>query len=337
MRAAVVGFGGMGQRHYKAYAGTPFDVVAICERFPERVKAVLPDFPDSKIYPDYRDLLAAEQLDILSVASNGPTHAEITIAAADAGVPRILCEKPIGTSLAEGQQVADAARRTGARVAVNHIRRWSPTYRLLRDKIVDGTFGPVRHIYYHSGSTGLGNFALHVFDLMRFLNGGECAWVVGALDATGTPNPRGAHFVDPGGFGMLMFGDGMRGLIDTGEDTGIHYLFVIATPHARIVVDELGGTCTARVRDASSRALPFTRYGSPMADFPLPQMPHDIVALTRAAIVELAGDGPISATIDDGIKAVELVLAFHASHQQRNGRVDLPLSGAARDISVPIA
>ena len=217
MRAAIVGFGGMGQRHFRAYESTPFEVVAICEKFPERVKAVLPDFPDSRIYRDYRDLLAAETLDVLSVASNGPTHAEVTIAAADAGVPRILCEKPIGTTIAEGEAVCAAARRSRARIAVNHIRRWSPMYRQLRDAMASGPLGPLRHLYFHSGSTGLGNFVVHIFDLMRFLSGSEATWLCGALDPTGTPNPRGAEFVDPAGFGLVMFQDGTRGFIDSGR------------------------------------------------------------------------------------------------------------------------
>lgn len=327
----------MGQRHYKAFQGTPMDVTAICEWNPDRVKAVIPDFPADKIYKDYRDMLAREQIDVLSVASNGPTHAPIAIEAADAGIKRILIEKPMATSIAEAEQVAAAATRTGARISVNLIRRWSDSYLALKKLIDDGTYGPVRHMYYHSGSTGLGNFVIHAFDTMRMLGGSDAKWVSGALDPTGTPNPRGADYVDPAGFGMVMFENGMRGLVDSGEDTGLQYLMIVATPHARIEIDELNTRWRVTMRTEESRKSPFTRYGNPMEEISFPQLPHDIVELTRRGLIELAGDGPLSCTVEDGLKSLEMVIAFHESERRGNARVELPLSGSARDLRVNIA
>ncbi|MBM3752088.1 MAG: Gfo/Idh/MocA family oxidoreductase [Acidimicrobiia bacterium] len=337
LRAGIVGFGGMGQRHYQAYQGTPCEVVAICEWQPERVLKVVPGFPADHIYKDVHEMFAREQLDIVSVASNGPTHAPITIAAAEAGVRAILCEKPSGTTLAEAEAVRDAAVRTGARIAVNHIRRWSPGYLALRARLQAGEFGALRHITYSSGSTGLGNFGVHAFDLMRFLSGAEPVWVVGALDRTGTPNPRGAEYVDPAGFGMIMFSNGMRGFVDSGEDTGVNYMFTLVTEQARITIDELSTRWTVRLRSEEARRAPFTRYGMPMEDLPCVSLPHDIVAQTRSAIVELAGDGPLSSPPADGIRALELVMAFHESDARGQSRVDLPLTGDARGRRVPIA
>lgn len=337
MRAAIVGFGGMGQRHYKAYQGTSMEVTAICEWNPDRVKAIVPDFPDDKIYKDYREMIARESIDVLSVASNGPTHAPIAIDAAEAGVKRILIEKPMATSVAEAEQVIAAAERAGARISVNLIRRWSDSYRELKKRIDDGTYGPVRHVYYHSGSTGLGNFVIHAFDTMRMLGGTDAAWVTGALDPTGTPNPRGADYVDPAGFGMVMFANGMRGLVDSGEDTGLQYLLVVATPHARIEIDELNTRWRVTMRTEESRKTAFTRYGNPMEEVEFPQLRHDIVALTSRALVELAGDGPLSCTVEDGLKSLEMVIAFHESQRRGNTRVDLPLTGDARDLRVMIA
>lgn len=327
----------MGQRHYTGLQGTGLEVAAICEWNPDRVTQVLPDFPTEKIYRDHREMIARESLDVLSIASNGPTHAPIAIEAADAGVKRILIEKPMATSLEEAEQVVAAAKRTGARIAVNLIRRWSDSYRALKQRIDDGTYGPVRHVYYHSGSTGLGNFVIHAFDTMRMLGGAEAAWVSGALDPTGTPNPRGRDYVDPAGFGMVMFDNGMRGMVDSGEDTGLQYLMIVATPHARIEIDELNTRWRVTMRTEESRKLPFTRYGSPMEETAFPQIEHDIAALTGRALVELAGDGPLSCTVEDGLKSLEMVIAFHESERRGNARVDLPLTGDARARRVTIA
>lgn len=336
MRAGIVGFGGMGQRHYRAYAGTDLEVVAVCDQRSGRVREAAPELRSDQIYDDVGRMLEQEPLDLLSVVSNGPTHAEITVAALEAGVPRILCEKPMATSLAEAERVIDATRRTGGRVSVNHIRRWSGGYARLLERLRSGEWGELRHVYFHSGSTGLGNFVIHAFDLMRYLTGAEPAWVAGALDPTGTTNPRGAQFSDPAGYGLVMFDNGCRGLVDSGEDTGVQYFFTLATTYARIVIDELNGEWTVRARSPEDRAAPLTRYGLPMTpvDFDAPSW--DIVELTRAALVELAGDGPISSTPEDGLAALEMVVAFHESERRGNARVDLPLTGEGRELVVPI-
>ncbi|MDA1001593.1 MAG: Gfo/Idh/MocA family oxidoreductase [bacterium] len=337
LRAAIVGFGGMGQRHHRAYEGTPCEVTAIAEFFPERVPQHLPDFPSEHVYSHYADMMENEEIDVLSVVSNGPTHAEIVMAAAERGIPRIICEKPLATSLEEADRLIECVKRTGARVSVNHIRRWSSAYQKVRKLLDEGVFGELRHFYFHSGSTGLGNFVVHVFDLMRQLSGSEAAWVSGTLDQTGTPNPRGAQFVDPAGFGMVMFRNGMRAFVDSGEDTGVQYLFVLAGTHGRLIIDELNASWELRLRTEETRDAPLTRYGSDMALVPFDGGPHDIVELTRENIRELSGDGPLSCTVEDGMRSLELVMAFHESHESGNCRVELPLGEEARKRVVSIA
>lgn len=336
MRAGIIGFGGMGQRHYRAYADTDIEVVAVCDRRVDHVRQVAPELPSSAVYDDYRTLLDRERLDLLSVVSNGPTHAEITIAALEAGVQRVLCEKPLATSLEDAERVVEAARRSGGRVAVNHIRRWSDGYARLLERLGTGEWGELRHVYFQSGSTGLGNFVIHAFDLMRYLTGANAAWVTGGLDASGTTNPRGAQFSDPAGFGMVMLDNGCRGMVDSGEDTGVQYLFVLATTYARILIDELNGQWMVRARAAEDRAAPLTRYGLPMEPVPFEVPAWDIVGLTRQALLELAGDGPVSSTPEDGLAALEMVVAFHVSEREGNNRVDMPLTGDDRRLVVEI-
>ena len=337
LRAGIVGFGGMGQRHYRAYEGTPCEVAAICEWRPERVGEVLPDFPRDRVYSDYRDLLAKESLDVLSVVSNGPTHAEIVIAAAEAGIPRIVCEKPAATILRDADRALEAVSRTKARVSVNHIRRWSPAYHRLRDAIREGAIGDLRHLYFHIGSSGLGNYVIHIFDLMRFLSGSEPAWVMGALDRTGTPNPRGAQYEDPAGFGVVVFENGMRGYVESCEDTGVQSLIVLAGRYGRIVIDELNASWRLEVRAEKDRSAPLSRYMTPMERRPFDGGDFDIVELTRSGILELLGTGELSCTLEDGMKSLEMAIAFHESEVLGNARLDFPLSRKARERVVRIA
>src|SRR5437868_13825738 len=96
-RVAIVGMGGMGKTHYRTYAThEKTTVVAACDVRPERVKAFIADCPVEHTYSDWREMIERERPDILSVVTNGPSHGEITIGAAEAGVKRIYCEKPMG-------------------------------------------------------------------------------------------------------------------------------------------------------------------------------------------------------------------------------------------------
>ena len=338
LRAAIVGFGGMGQRHYRAYSGTPCDVVAICDWEPGRVRSVVPAFPPDRIYADYRSLFAAHaELDIVSVVSNGPTHAEIAIAAMEHGIPRVMLEKPVATNLEAARAVADCASRHDTRLAVNHLRRWSVDYGRLKALIAGGAIGRLRHIYFSCGSTGLGNFVSHAFDQMRYFFDAEATEVVGWIDRRGTPNPRGVGFWDPGGYGVVGFADGQRGFVDASEDTGVQYTFNFVGEYGRVVVDELNNTWTIRARTPETRDLPFVRYPAATDMLPFdPSEPYDIVTLTGRALAELAGDGPIRCTAVDGLRALELVIAFHESDEAGHRPVTLPLAGAAVGRNVAI-
>lgn len=339
LRAAIVGFGGMGQRHYQAYARACCDVVAICDWQPDRITSVVQDFPPNQIFADYRALLDAnDDLDMLSVVSNGPTHAEIAIAAMEHGIGRVMVEKPVATSLDAAQAVVECAARHGTRLSVNHLRRWSPDYRRLKQLVGEGLIGRLRHIYFSCGSTGLGNFVSHAFDQMRYFFGAEATEVVGWIDQTGTPNPRGDAFADPGGCGVVRFAGGQRGFVDASEDSGVQYIFNFVGEYGRVVVDELNNLWTIRTRESDTRGLPFTRYPAATRVVPFePSEPYDIATLTSHGLAELAGDGPVSCTALDGLKALELVVAFHESHDAGNVPVRPPLAGQTRTRAVAIA
>lgn len=336
-KAAIIGFGGMGRRHHAAYQKNGVDVVAICDWDKDAVRSHLPDFAPERIFDNHDDLLAAADFDIVSIVTNGPTHAEVAIKAAGAGIKNILCEKPIATNPRDARRVIDACAARGSRLAVNHIRRWSEDYRRIKRLLDEGVIGDLRGFYFNCGSTGLGNFTSHFFDAARMLSGGEAERVVGWLDKTATANPRGAQFIDPAGYGFIYFSDGLRFTVDTSEETGVQYLFTIVGQYGRIIIDELNASWIIRTRESEDRELPLTRYGAPMPVVPFAsEGEFDIVELTGRAQAELLAGGDISCTGEDGKKSLEMVVAFHASEAAGNAPVALPLTGADLERDVPI-
>ena len=84
-------------------------------------------------------MIANETLDIVSIATYTPTHAEIAIACAERGIPVIYCEKPAATTVIDAQHMLEAQKH--GLLVFNHQRRFDPNYRRLRTLIAEGKLG----------------------------------------------------------------------------------------------------------------------------------------------------------------------------------------------------
>jgi predicted dehydrogenase len=337
-RAAIIGFGGMGQRHLSAYKKIGVEVVAVADLYPEKIWDLLPGLSENRIYKDYHDLFRNEEIDIVSIVTNGPTHAEISIEASEAGIKRIMCEKPMATRLSDADRVIKTCSKNKTRLAVNHIRRWSSNYHRLKQIIKSGIIGDIRHLYFNCGSTGLGNFAIHFFDTARYLIDSEPEWVSGFIDKSGTSNPRGNQYIDPGGYGIVRFRNGTRFYVDTSEDTGVQYTFQIVGTYGRIIIDELNDIWSIRTRSPETTPLSLTRYGSDTVQIPFESdAKFDIIDLTSKGLAELISDDPINSKGVDGRCSLEMVMAFHASEERENTKVSFPLTGEELEREIKIA
>jgi predicted dehydrogenase len=117
-------------------------------------------------YDDYRELLAAERLDIAIVCPENARHGEVAEAAAAHGV-HVVTEKPMAASLAEAERMTAAAKNAGVALAVNWPIAWAPVYVRLK-ALVEGkaigdlwelkwrnpaSLGPLAHGSLHPGAT----------------------------------------------------------------------------------------------------------------------------------------------------------------------------------------
>jgi len=138
-------------------------------------------------YDDWRELVAAPGIDLVSITTPPSEHREMAIAALEAG-KHVLCEKPTALNAQEAQEMLDAAKRHPDRIAIiDHELRFVPSWREARARI--GEIGDVRYaeVRYASPSRGdrnrawnwwgdasrgggiLGAVGSHFFDALRFL------------------------------------------------------------------------------------------------------------------------------------------------------------------------
>ena len=99
VRVGVVGLGIFGQVHLKAYTGLPgAEVIGICDLDEERVRKAGEEYDVAARFRDYRELLAMDGLDAVSVVTPDFTHTDIVVAAVEQG-RAVLVEKPLATTL----------------------------------------------------------------------------------------------------------------------------------------------------------------------------------------------------------------------------------------------
>lgn len=316
----------MGRRHLEAYLRIPDVAVEACSD----VNAEALKFLDSKNvkcrqYRDWEEMLRNETLDVLSVVTNGPAHAEITIAAANAKVPRVICEKPMATTIEDALKMIDSVNSNGTRLAINFSRRWSKDYAKLKAIIKNGTIGTLRQVHCVCGGGQLAMNGSHFLDLMRYLSDSEPVSVTGWIDKAGTPNPRGTQFQDPGGLGVVRFVSGMRGFIDMYEDLGVPPRIELVGSIGYVMIDEVRNRWVVEHREEKDRLAPLGRYDLPLKTEELATNSLDPTRLVEETIREILTDGTIACTGLDGLAALQMLIAFHVSENKANTTLTLPV------------
>lgn len=336
VRAAVIGLGRHGLRHVQALQQIgEVELAAVCDVRAEALAEVARDHHQAKAYTDWKQLLATEDLDLVSVVTNGPSHAPITLAAAETGVRYILCEKPIATSVHDARAMIDTCRKNDVRLTISHGRRWVSSYQKLRDLIATGVIGKLSHFWFTCGGGLFAANGGHILDLARMLSGANATLVVGKLDQSGAPNPRGEEFQDPGAVALYWFENGMRLVVDMFEELIVPPRIEIVGSHGRIKIDDLDGRWEILARPDEERKAAESQFWLPLRPVPFEPVELNMVDMLTDAVRELLSDRHISCTGEDGLASVEMLIGAHLSSQRGSVPVRLPLIGADRQVTIP--
>ena len=125
-RVALAGCGRVARRNAHGYlqSGRALLVAAADPVRKQRWKARI-RFAVEQLYTDYNEMLAKEQIDILSVCAPPRFHRPMVMAAARSGVKAILCEKPLGLDLREADDMIRICQEHHVVLATNHQRRFA--------------------------------------------------------------------------------------------------------------------------------------------------------------------------------------------------------------------
>ncbi|ETT45545.1 MULTISPECIES: Gfo/Idh/MocA family oxidoreductase [unclassified Paenibacillus] len=147
-RVGVIGCGGIANgKHLPALSRQDkVQVVAFCDIIKERAEAAAEQYggADAAVYTDYQELLKDASIDIVHVLTPNDAHAEISIAALEAG-KHVMCEKPMAKTAADAKRMAEAAKRTGMKLTIGYDNRFRQDSLYLKKVCEAGELG---HIYY---------------------------------------------------------------------------------------------------------------------------------------------------------------------------------------------
>ena len=203
MNYALIGCGRIATNHMKAAINNKLNIVAVCDVLPEAMEVLLAKHgleKDASIkrYTDYKQMIAENDLALVSIATESGIHAEIALHCIDCGV-NVIIEKPMAMSMEDAEEIIRRSEEKGVKVSACHQNRFNIAIQELRRAVEAGRFGRLSHgsIHvrwnrnenYYTQAPWRGTWAqdggclmnqcIHGIDLLRWMMGDEVEEVYG--------------------------------------------------------------------------------------------------------------------------------------------------------------
>jgi predicted dehydrogenase len=268
LRIGVIGYAFMGAAHAQAWRNAPrffdlplrLELSAVAGRNTDAVRAAADRLGFTSSETNWRRLVERDDIDLIDICTPGDSHAEIAIAALQAG-KHVLCEKPLANTVEEAEQMAAAARAAAERgiwAMCGFTYRRTPALALARRLVEAGRIGAIRQVRAQylqdwltdpdapmtwrldkakSGSGALGDLGAHLVDTAQWLIGQSITGVSAIMETFVTSRPLSGERSGLGGHG------------DAGADA----------PRGEVTVDD-AVLFTARFSDGAIGMFEATRF-----------------------------------------------------------------------------
>lgn len=234
MRYALIGCGRIAPNHIAAAMANNLEIAAVCDIVPEHMENVLEPLSKEqaqlvKRYTDYHMLLDQEKPTLVAIATESGKHAQIALDCIAAGC-HVIIEKPIALSIADADEIIEAAKEKNVLVCANHQNRFNKCIQYIRSAMDSGRFGRMLHATAHvrwnrgqdyytqapwrgtwaQDGGALMNQCIHNIDLLRWMMGDEVTEVFAYTDNLLHPYIEAEDM----GLALLKFKNGAYGIIE---------------------------------------------------------------------------------------------------------------------------
>ena len=317
--------------HAGAYHQIPeVELAAACDINPQRLEDFCRKWDVSRAYDDYRKLLADTDISLISVCTWHDSHAKIvTEAAKKPHIKAIICEKPIAVNLKSGRKMVQAANKYGVKLVVNHERRWQSNSRKVKQLLAEEVIGPVRTVIGNilTGTPGADSWqasfgqagggpmlhdGTHLVDIMRYLFGDAesvYGWVKKHYESL---------LIEDTAHAVIQFTNGVKAFLEGGGRRNyFNFELDIQGRDGRIVIGN--GILRLQTNDASRRYTGF--YDLVDQPFPAFDYENPYVKMVQELIGWQKGGAASSSTGNDGLAALEIIMAIYKSASRGGKKV----------------
>lgn len=203
MKYALIGCGRIAVNHMKAALNNKLEIVAVCDILPNKMNDLLEKYNLDintiiKKYTDYKQLIKEEKPDVVSIATESGSHAEIALYCIEQNV-NVIIEKPMTMSIEDADKIIGLAEEKNVKVSACHQNRFNLAIQELRKAVEKGRFGKLSHGSIHvrwnrskqyydqapwrgtweQDGGALMNQCIHGIDLLRWMMGDEIDEIYG--------------------------------------------------------------------------------------------------------------------------------------------------------------
>lgn len=295
------------------------EIVACADIVEQNARDFADNYGVPGIYTDYNEMLAEENLDVVSICTWMHLHEQMVLDAVKAGVQAIHCEKPMADTWGGARRMAAAAKEAQVQLTFNHQRRYGEPFRIAKDLLEEGEIGQL--VRQECGAGNLYDTGTHFIDMFSFFQGEVPAkWVIGQIDYRKESLVFGSHN-DNQQVVLTEYENGVFGLIMTGAPGGGRPIpctnRLIGTDGVIEVGVNDGPPIRYRQAGESEWRLPDTGGASIHG-------PNFIERAIADVIDCLQSGTKCQLDADNALIATEIIFGAYESSRRR-GRVDFPL------------
>jgi predicted dehydrogenase len=337
-----------------------FEIIAVADADSTGLAAAGKRLGVTKLYPDYREMLAKEKPDVVSIGPRWITDRVAMVTAAAAAGCHIYLEKPLAASLHDADAMLATCERAKVKCALAHQLRAMPPVRAAFERIRAGEFGKVLRLYGQPSDDARGGgeelivHGTHFFDLMISL-AGPPRWVsahfaTGDRDTIVADNQEGREPVGPvaGDSAALMIGfdQGVRGFWNSTANlnrNGSIYGLLIQCEKALINMRTWGEVFIyhSPVVEPENEKLAWEKVWVESWHYTPEHQPRSLKdyihranqTLLRELAAAIAQDTQPTASLRDAVLVTEIIQGAYASHFAQGRRLAIPLADRRHPIA----
>lgn len=305
LKIGVIGLGAIGQKHCEAMARVERAELVSVSDLNEEVLSKTANTYHAKAFIDYKEILADPALDAVVVATPDEIHTEPCVFAAKAG-KHILVEKPIATTIEDGNAIIEAAEKANIKLMVGFSLRFNLHYMQAKKTIEEGKLGDIISVFARrlnvasqadriNGRCGVLHFlGIHEFDMLRWIIGSEPVSIY-TEESTSVPKK---YPQDNESFSIIRFENGIRACAHIGWNLPPQHL------GGRDFKLDIIGTSGAFYLDQMRQGIEI--YSETLSKYP--SVNSGLYIEDRAFVDCILDDLPSPSTGEDGIAALRMVM-----------------------------